>query len=176
MMAKPSLKKVLSALKETARVAAVMVDGELAKRIIADRSHHYIANPDPKFRFLTGDYYDVDHASFLLMKKTLLRLEKLVDFPCNTSLWVRVKGLEDHVTVAVQNGSLHRYWQWGEHKRELAGEMAGCFACGEVTVAPEDENLATVLAPVRDSLGDVVGVVELTSPNPKSKEMAPAWS
>lgn len=176
MMARPSLKKVLSALKEAARVAAAMVDGEVAKRIIADRAHHYIANPDPKFKYATGDYYDVDHASFLLTKKTLLRLEKLVDFPCNTSLWVRVKGLEDHVTLAVQNGSLHRYWQWGEHKRELSGEMAECFASGEVTVAPENEDLVTVLAPVRDSLGDVVGAVELTAPNPKSAKLALAWS
>ncbi len=176
MMARPSLKKVLAALGETARVASVMVDGDVANRIIADRAHHYIANPDPKFKYATGDYYDVDHAAFLSVKKTLLRLEKLVDFPCNASLWVRVKGLENHVTVAVQNGSLHRYWQWAEHKRELTGEMAGCFACGEVTVAPEDENLATVLAPVRDSLGDVVAVVELTAPNPKSAKLAPAWS
>ena len=175
-MARPSLKKIVAALKETARVASVMVDGEVAGRIISDRAHHYIANPDPQFRYATGDYYDVDHASFLSMKKTLLRLERLADFPCNASLWVRVKGLADHVTVAVQNGSLHRYWKWAEHKRELAGEMAECFASGEVTPAPEDDDLVTVMAPVRDSLGEVVAVVELTAPNPKSAKLAPAWS
>jgi hypothetical protein len=42
------------------------------------------------------------------------------------------------------------------------------------SVSPvEGSNLATALAPVRDSLGDVVAVVELTAP---VDEPPPAWS
>jgi hypothetical protein len=87
-----------------------------------------------------------------------------------------VPGEEDHVTLVVQNGSLHRYYQWAERTHEMPAEMKECVSGGEVTAAPEDEDRITMLAPVRDSLGDVVGLVEFTSPNPKSKAMAPAWS
>ena len=137
-----------------------------------------MANPDPQFRFLSSDYYDVDHTTFLRMKKTLLRLERLLPFECNTTLWVKVRGLEDHVTVAVQNGSLHRYWQWAEEKRPLEGEMAECITSGEAVEAPTDHSshTLTVLAPVRNSLDDVVGLVEFTAIDPASKALSPAWS
>jgi len=170
--------RMLDALLELARIASVMVDGEEAKRIITDRAHYYLANPDTTHRFLSSDYYDVDGETFLRMKKTLLRLSMLVGFPCDTSLWVRVKGLEDHVTVAVQNGNMKRYWEWAEEKRALEPEMAQCMEKGEVTVAPPDPNrgLVTVLAPVSDSLGDVVGFVELTAKDPSSTASGPDWS
>jgi hypothetical protein len=56
---------------------------------------HYIAHSDPEHRFLSGDYYDVEHAHFVWMKKMLLRLERLLDFSCSTSLWVQVGGWKD---------------------------------------------------------------------------------
>ncbi len=172
------VRKVLAGLRELARVAEAMVDGELAGKIITDRAAHYVANPDPKHRFLAGDYYDVDHAAFLAMKKTLMRLETLAGFPCNTSLWVRVKGGEGLVTVAVQNGRLHRYYRFGEGGRKAEGELAECLSSGKITEAPLEgsADYLTVLAPVRDSLGDVVGCVELTAAHPGSKRLAPAWS
>ena len=170
--------KMLKALRETARVAAAMIDGDEARRIITERALHYIANPDPKFGFLSGDYYDVEHAPFLRIKKSLLRLERLLSFPCNTSLWLLLDKPPEHATVAVQNGSLHRYWKWAEEKRPLEPEMAECVRSGEVVVAPTDHpsRTLTVLAPVRDSLDDVVGFVELTSRNPASQSLTPAWS
>lgn len=200
--------RILDALLELARVASVMVDGEQAKRIITDRAHYYLANPDTTYRFLSSDYYDVDAETFLRMKKMLLRLSMLVDFPCDASLWVRVKGrhglfrqagparasgvvakarskveaggacLEDHVTVAVQNGNMKRYWEWAEQMRPLEPEMAECMEAGKATVAPPDKarGLVTVLAPVRDSLGEVVGFVELTAKDPTSTQSGPDWS
>ena len=172
------VREMVEALVGLAKVASVMVDGEEAKRIITDDAFHHMTNKDPQYRFLSGDHYDVDHQAFLRMKKTLLRLSTLVDFPCDTSLWVRVKGLETHVTVAVQNGSLKRYWKWAEEMRPLEGEMADCLRTGEVTVASLDHptGTVTVLAPVRDSLGDVVGFVELTAKHPNAGGPEPDWS
>jgi hypothetical protein len=169
---------MLGALTETARVASVMIDGDEAGRIITDRAMHYIAHPDPKHRFLSGDYYDVDHAAFLRMKKTLLRLERLPDLNCCASLWVKVQGLDGYITLAVQNGSVHRYYRFGEAQIELSAEMAECIATGQTTVAPLEHpsGTITVLAPVFDSLGDVVGVVELSALHPASESVAPAWS
>lgn len=174
----PEVQVALDALRETARIASVLIDGDEARRIIVDRAYYHIANPSPEHRFLASDYFDVDLAGFLRMKKFLTRLERLVEFPCNAALWVRVKGQEDHVTVACQNGTLHRYYRFGEGKRPIEGEMAACFASGEVTVAPTDHpsGTITVLAPVRNSLADVVALVELTARNAAAQELAPAWS
>jgi hypothetical protein len=175
-MARPSLQKVTAALCDAARVASVMVDGDLAGRIVSPRSWHYIRNPNPKHRFMTGDYYDVDHESFLLMKKTLLRLGRLVGFPCGTSLWLPVPGDKRQVSCVVQNGKLHRYYRFGGSTQPTPPEMARCLKTGKVLLAPAHRDYVTALAPVRDSLGDVVGVVELCSPSPKSRALAPAWS
>lgn len=172
------VRKTLQALSEAARVASIMVDGDEAGRIITARAMHYVAHPDPKHRYLAGDYYDVDHATFLRMKKTLLRLERLLDRRCSTSLWVRVEGLEGYVTLAVQNGSVHRYYRFGEVKIELTAEMSECIRTGQTVVAPLEHpsQTLTVLAPVFDSLGEVVGIVELSTLHPASSSMAPAWS
>jgi hypothetical protein len=165
-------------LTEAARVASLMVDGEEARQIITDRAIHYISHPDPNHRFLSGDHFDVDHARFLRMKKTLLRLERLLDFSCSASLWVPVEGLEGTMTLAVQNGSLHRYYHFGQEKLETPAEMAECIKTGQTVVAPlkHPSRTITVLAPVFDSLGDVAGVVEFSAQHPASQTLAPAWS
>jgi hypothetical protein len=175
-MARPTLKKMTADLREAGRVASVMVDGDLAQAIITARAMHYIRNPNPRYRYMTGDYFDVDHDNFLRMKKTLLRLGRLVDFPCGTSLWIPVPGRKNLVTCVVQNYKLHRYYRFGAASAKTAPEMARCMKRGRVVVAPVEEDLVTVLAPVRDSLGEVVGFVEFCSPNPRSKALAPAWS
>jgi hypothetical protein len=175
-MARPTLKKLTADLLEAGRVAAVMVDGELAKAIISERAMGYIKNPNPKYRFMTGDYFDVDHENFLRTKKTLLRLGRLVDFPCGTSLWIPVPGRKKQVTCVVQNYKLHRYYRFGAASQPAPPEMLKCLRSGKVVLAPAHPDYVTVLAPVRDSLGDVVGAVEFCSPNPRSKTLAPAWS
>jgi hypothetical protein len=170
--------QTVEALSDAARVASVMIDGDEARRIITERAMHVLAHPDPEHRFLSGDHYDVDHDTFLRMKKTLLRLERLLDIPCSTALWVHIEGLERHVTLAVQNGSTHRYYRFGSEKLQLPAEMAQCLKTGQTVVAPLEHpsQTITVLAPVFDSLGDVAGIVELTAQHPDSQSPAPAWS
>jgi len=162
-------RRMLKTLGEVARVASVMVDGDEARRIITERAMKYLAAPsDPRHRFLSGDYYDVDLAAFLRMKKLLMRLECLADFKCGAKLWVKVEGLADHLTLAVQQGSAGRYYTFGQEKLRAEGELAECLGTGQVTAAPLEHpsRTVTVLAPVRDSLGDVVGLVELTAALP----------
>ena len=177
-MMEDQARETLKALVEAARVASIMVDGDEAKRIITGRAMHHIAHPDPEHPFLSGDHYDVEHASFGRMKKTLLRLERLLDFACSASLWVHVEGLEGAMTLAVQNGSIHRYYRFGQEKLESPAEMVECVGTGQTVVAPLEHpsQTLTVLAPVFDSLGDVVGVVELSDLHPASRTPAPAWS
>jgi hypothetical protein len=168
----------IEALSEAARVASVMLDGDEVRRIIAEPATYYLAHPDPEHRFLSSDYYDVDHDTFLRMKKTLLRLERLLNFACSTALWVPIEALAGYVTLAVQNGSLHRYYRFGQEKLALPAEMARCLKTGQTVVAPLEHpsQTITVLAPVFDSLGDVTGIVELTARHPDCQSPAPAWS
>ena len=172
------VQKRLAAMKELARIASVMVDGEEALRVITDRAMHYIANPDPKHRFMTGDYFDVNFEPSLRTKKTLLRLQQLADFRCDNVFWLRVKGRDDLVTCLTHNGTLSRWYQFGGSSVKVEGALAKCLEAGTVVAADcrDPSKPLTVLAPVRDSLGDVVGAVELSAPHPASRTLAPAWN
>jgi hypothetical protein len=159
-----------------------MVDGDEARRILTERAMHHIAHPDPDYRFLSADYLNFEHGVFDHMKKTLLRLERLADAVygrrCCTALWVPVEGRAGQVTLAVQNGSVHRYYRFGQASMDAPEEMARCFESKAVVVAPLEHpsGTITVLAPVLDSLGDVSGVVELSALHPDAQALAPAWS
>jgi len=174
--------QIIEALSEVARVASLMVDGDAARRILTARAMHHIAHPDPDYRFLSADYYDVDHGVFDFMKKTLLRLERLADAlygpRCCTALWIPVEGRTETVTLAVQNGPIHRYYRFGQARLDTPEEMARCFERKTIVVAPLEHpgETVTVLAPVLDSLGDVAGIVELSALHADAQTLAPAWS
>ena len=165
---------LLTELTRLGEIAAGILDGEEMKRIITDKAMHYIANPDPKHRYLAGDYFDVDHELFLRTKKLLTRLGRLGKVKMDGSAWVPVPGM-DVVTVAVHNGAHHRYYSFGQLQLTTPPEMKEVFDTGEIRQAPlgEGDKVATVLAPIRDSLGDVVAVVELSAP---LGDPPPAWS
>jgi len=158
---------VLAELTRLAEIAAGILDGEEAKRIITETAMHYIANPDPEHRFLAGDYYDVDRELFLRTKKLLLRLERLArGVEVDSSVWVPVPG-QDAVTTAVHNGVDHRYYTFGQETLPTPPEMREVFATGQIRQLPPDADgnrqQVTALAPIRDSLGQVVAVAEFTS-------------
>jgi hypothetical protein len=73
---------------------------------------------------------------------------------------------------------LHRYYRFGQVKLEIPAEMAECLQTGQAVVAPSEGSSQplTVLAPVFDSLGDTVGVIELSAQHPESLALSPAWS
>lgn len=171
-------RKMLDAMKELAAVAGAMVDGEEVLRIVTERAARYAASPDPKHRNMAGDYYDVDHATFLRMKKTLLRLLRLVDFRCNAVLWLALETLDGKITVVCNNDVLSRWCGFSRRTVPIEGDLAKCMESGEVVVPdPEDDSeMLTVLAPVSDSLGDVVGLVELTAQHPAAKWIQPVYN
>ena len=174
---KPQAKRarvVLDELTRLAQIAAGMLDGEEVKGIVTPLAMQYIANPDPAHIFLSGDYFDVDHELFLRAKKLMLRLQRLAKLPMSCSLWLPIPG-KRQVTCAVQNGPYARYYSFGQERLALPDEMAKAFKTGRVSAAPyrEGDRLRTALAPVRDSLGDVVALMELSAP---MNLPAPAWS
>ena len=169
----PKARKMLAAMKKLARVASVMIDGEEVVRLAIGRSPHYVACPDPLYRELGDQPYDAWLLGFLRMKKALQRLETLVDFTCNTALWVKPADVEGRMALLMHNGNVHRYYVFGDVTMETPPEMAEAMADGEAAVVEGDDRL-TVLAPLLDSLGDVVGVLELSAEHPSAKSIAPA--
>jgi hypothetical protein len=176
---KAIIQKKMAGLKDLARVAEAVIDGDLAMQIITDRASYYLLNSPPEHFHMPGDYYDVEHDKFLRMKKSLRRLEKLVDFPCGSTLWIKCKGSDKFVTVAVHNNRscLHRYFSFSDYKLIPPPEMKECFVKGRAVAAPVKVTLSglTMLAPVRDSMGVVVAVAEFSASHPAAKPESPEW-
>ena len=164
-MAKLSQRKIRQVVAEVARVASVMFDGELCGQIVTERSWKWFRDFDPNDFWSPHDNYDVEHAPFVAAKHTLMRLERLgpagLRLGCN--LWVPVPTLPGQITCLVQNGGPNRWQQFGTLHLALTAPMQSALA-GQPADVPDDEDrgIVTVLAPVRDSLKQVVGFVEVS--------------
>jgi len=166
--------KVLDELARLAEIAAGVIDGEDVKGVITPRAMYYILNPDPKHRFLVGDYFDVDHDLFLRVKKLMTRIARLSGLAVSSSMW-QVIGDGKRATVVVHNGALQRWYRFGDSAIDIPPELAEVARTGEVKALPAaaGDRRATALAPIRDSLGDVVAVCEFSAP---LGQQSPAWS
>ena len=174
----PKVTKAQKQLHRLGEIASVMLDGEEVLRILEGSTMHYIKNPDPKHRYLALDHFVVDHEPFLRVKKTMRRLQMVIDAPCSTHLYLKIDGVDDVVTPLVQNGAWSRYYSFGAGQAEITPEMRECLETGEVVDAPVDHpsNTLVVLAPVTDSLGDVIGLLEIAGPNPVTNKMVPGYN
>ena len=57
-----------------------------------------------------------------------------------------------------------RWWQWGALHMDPPAEIVQAFETGEPqTVDPGDGEVLTVVTPVRDSLKETVGVIEVSA-------------
>jgi hypothetical protein len=153
-------------LDRVAEVATAMVEGDVCLKIQTPRSLQYSAMKDPRDPWRAGDNYDVDHAAFFQTKKTLTRLQHLCGTPCAANLWMRVPSMPGRVQIVVRNAlELSQYWIWGNLDQEMAPEMKRTFDTGERVTVRLKPGMVSVLAPVYDSLGDVVAIVEVVSQN-----------
>ncbi len=153
-------------LDRVAEVATVMVEGEVCRKIQTPRSLQYSVTKDPRDPWRAGDNYDVDHAAFRQTKKTLTRLEHLCGRPCAVNLWMRVPSTPGKVQIVIRNTlELSQFWTWGDLDQEIAPEMKRTFESGERVTVRQKPGMVSVLAPVYDSLGDVVAIVEVVSQN-----------
>src|SRR3954449_12205022 len=78
-------------LDDAARVASVMVDGDACRRIVTPRAMEFMLRTDAADRYLASDNYDVNHSAFDAVKKTLIRISRLVSFPADANLWMPVE-------------------------------------------------------------------------------------
>src|SRR6516225_8191881 len=82
-------------LDDAARVASVMVDGDACRNIVTARALSYMLRNDPRDRFVGGDNYEVHPDAFDAVKKTLIRISRLVSFPADANLWMPLAGHPD---------------------------------------------------------------------------------
>jgi hypothetical protein len=148
-------------LESVARVASVMVDGDVCQKIVTQRAKGYLFAVDPRDQFLAGDNYDVDEASFNAIKRILIRLSHLVSFPSDLDLWMPIEGHPGKVQMVIRNkNEMSQFWQWGALYQDMIPQMEAVLKTGQRQTVTDKPGWISVLAPVYNSLGDIVGVIE----------------
>jgi hypothetical protein len=151
-------------LDEIGRVATAMIDGDVCQRIVTPRALEYMFKQDARDPWAAGDNYEVDPRAFTDVKKTLIRLSRLASFPCDVNLWMPIAGHPDKVRVVIRNvHEMSQFWPWAALYQDMVPEMKQVLETGRRITVTRKPGWVSVLAPVYNSLGDVVGLVEAVS-------------
>ena len=151
-------------LEEVARVASVMMDGDLCERIMTPRALEKMFAIDPNDRWAGSDNFDVNHEPFVQAKKTLIRLSRLMSYPVDCNLWMPFKQDPKKIQILIRNRhEMSQFWNWGVLFQDQTPEMAEVLATGKPQTIAQKGDFVSVLAPVYNSLGDRVGLVEIVS-------------
>ena len=119
---------------------------------------------DPKDPYLASDNYDVDHENYIRTKKTLIRLARLCPLACDANLWMPVPADPARIQVVIRNVyEMSSFWKWGELTQPMPEEMKRVLATGVRVTVRKGAGKISVLAPVRNSLDDIVGLVEVVA-------------
>jgi len=151
-------------LEEVARVASVMMDGDVCERIMTPRALQKMFAVDPNDRWAGSDNFDVNHEPFVRAKKTLIRLARLVPYPVDCNLWMPFNQDPKKIQVLIRNRyEMSQFWTWGVLFQDQTPEMAEVLATGKPRTIAQKGDFVSVLTPVINSLGDRVGLVEVVS-------------
>jgi hypothetical protein len=147
-----------------ARVATVVIDGDICQRILTERARQHMLHPDPRDPWSDADNYDVDDQAFITTKKTLIRLAQLVDYPVDVNLWMPIEGLPGRIHIVIRNRyEMSQFWTWGNLTQETPQPMTSVLEKGVRVPVRGKSGYVSVLAPVRNSLGDITALVEVVS-------------
>jgi hypothetical protein len=150
-------------LEEIARVATIMVDGDVCRRITTKRALEFMVKVDPRDRALPGDNFDVNDEPYIQTKKTLIRLSRLASFPCDANLWMPLEGAPGKIQILIRNvHEMSQFWRGGV-SQDTAPQMKTVLETGKRITVTDRPGWIAVLAPVYDSLGDIAGLVEVVS-------------
>ena len=151
-------------LESVARVASVMVDGDVCQKIVTPLAKEYMFKVDPRNQWQAGDNYDVDDVAFNITKKTLIRLSHLTSFPSDVNLWMPIDGHPGKIQMVIRNkNEMSQFWRWGDLYQDIPPPMETVLKIGQRVTVMDRPGWISVLAPVYNSLGDIVGVVEAVS-------------
>lgn len=153
-------------LDEIGRVTTTMMDGDICQRIVTHRALERMFRSDPRDKWADSDNYDVDDEAFIRTKKTLIRLSNLVDYPVDANLWMPLPVNPARIHIIIRNRyEMSQFWEWGKLHQPMFPEMLSVLSTGKRMTVKRKPGFVSVLAPVRNSLGDVVGLVEVVSRN-----------
>ena len=149
-------------METVAAAGSALIDGDACRNIVTDRAEEWLFRTHPKDRWFGSDNYDVNSGPFVRTKKFLIRLSRLLDFPRDCNLWMICKGKPEKVHMVIrQKNGWSQWYSFGQMAIDPPPEMKRCLQQGEtVTVTGRKSNYHSVLSPVRDALGDVVGLIE----------------
>jgi hypothetical protein len=151
-------------LDAMAGVGSVMVDGDVCQKIVTPRTIEFMFASDPRDPWLAGDNYDVDDVSFNSIKKILIRLSHLATFPADVNLWMPIEGHPGKIHVVVRNkNEMSQFWTWGALYQDTFPPMETVLKTGHRITVQEKRGWISVLAPVYNSMGDIVGLIEAVS-------------
>jgi hypothetical protein len=151
-------------LESVGRVASVMVDGDICQKIVTPLAKEYMFKVDPRDEYLAGDNYDVDDVAFNSTKKTLTRLSHLTSFPSDVNLWMPIDGHPGKIQMVIRNkNEMSQFWRWGALYQDMIPQMETVLKTGHRVTVMDRPGWVSVLAPVYNSLGDIVGLIEAVS-------------
>ena len=160
-----------SALDRVAQVATVMIDGDTCRRIQTPRSAQYLLQKDARDPWRASDNFDVNDEAFIQIKKMLMRLARLCPEACDVNLWMPVPSDPPGIQILIRNvHEMSQFWTWGDLHQEMPSEMKRVLDTGERVTVSRRPGIISVLAPVYDSVGDIVCLVEVVSqagPDPR---------
>ena len=151
-------------LDEIGRVATIMLDGDLSQKIMTQRALDKMFTVNPKDRWAGSDNFDVNSDPYIQIKKTLIRLSHLVDYPVDCNLWMPFAENPTKIQILIrQRNELSQFWKWGDLYQDIPTEMQEVLQTGIRRAVFKRSDLVSVLAPVFNSLGDIIGIVEVVS-------------
>jgi hypothetical protein len=158
---------VMHDLDEVARAASIMVDGDVCQQIMTQRALSFMFAVDPKDPWAASDNFDVNDEPYIQTKKTLIRLSRLLAYPCDVNLWMPFADRPDKIQVLIRNvNEWSQFWTWGMLVQDLPAEMKRVLETGRRETIMQKPGMISVLAPVRNSLGDTVALVEVVALEP----------
>jgi len=143
---------VAARLLELARVALAVLDADAVRECVLPPARIAISGDDFA--------YDIDLAN--TVKRGLLRLERLSDLAPQAAVWrlrLDLPGQADLVLAGSEYPS--QFSGWEKFPIPIPPEMQRAFDGTPGVAAPSDGAYCSVFAPLRDSLDDIVGVLEL---------------
>ena len=146
------VRAVESRLLELARVSLAILDIDAVRDCI---------RPESRIEICPDDFaYDTSLAN--AVKRGLLRIERLCDLEPESAVW-RLRpdkpGMADLVLAGRSYTS--QFSGWGGFPIAIPDAMQSAFDGEPASALSGDERLLSVFAPLRDSLDDVVAVLEL---------------
>jgi len=154
-------------LDEIARTATVMLDGDVCQKIMTKRSLGHMFAVDPKDPWAASDNFEVNYEPFIQAKKTLIRLSRLVPYACDVNLWMPFQEKPDKIQVLIRNvNEWSQFWTWGMLTQDMPPEMKRVLETGKREKVMKKAGMISVLAPICNSLGDIVALVEVVAMEP----------